>query len=175
MPSERSGAVEVVLDADDRSFPNGLDTPTVESLVRTVVEAEGAALRTVTVVLTDHERVRPLNRDYLGHDYDTDVLAFSFAESDAEPFPTGDVQDPGAEDDDREPPALPTADGEVYVDVETAEERHTEFDATVEEEIRRYVIHGVLHLLGYDDKTEAGNQKMQDLEERYLQLDDAAA
>jgi ssRNA-specific RNase YbeY (16S rRNA maturation enzyme) len=37
------------------------------------------------------------------------------------------------------------------------------------------VIHGVLHLLGYDDKTEAGNQKMQDLEERYLQLDDAAA
>lgn len=173
MSSERSGTVDVVVDVD--KLPGDLDAPAVDSLVRGVVDGEGAVLRTVTVVLTDHERVRPLNRDYLGHDYDTDVLAFSFSESDAEPFPTGDAKSPDDTDDPAPPSASRAADGEVYVDVETAEERHTEFGASVEEEVRRYVIHGLLHLLGYDDTTEAGNAEMRDLEDRYLQTDDAAA
>ena len=173
MSSERSGTVDVVVDVDD--LPGDLDAPAVASLVRGVVDAEGAVLRTVTVVLTDHERVRPLNRDYLDHDYDTDVLVFSFPESAAEPFPTGDAKSPNDTDDPASPPTSRSADGEVYVDIETAEERHTEFEATVEEEVRRYVIHGLLHLLGYDDATEAGNAEMRDLEDRYLQTDDAAA
>lgn len=174
MPPESSGTVEVIPDADASILPADLDLSTIESLVRVVINDEGAVLRSVQVVLSDHARVRMLNRDYLGHDYNTDVLAFSFAETpgegDGETFPTGGT--PAAQDSDT-PSAGPPVEGEVYVDLETAAERHAEFGATIEEEVRRYVIHGVLHLLGYDDGSDAGNAEMRDLENHYLNRDGA--
>jgi rRNA maturation RNase YbeY len=99
------------------------------------------------VVLTDHETVRRLNQDYLGHDYNTDVLSFSLREQD------GDDVD---------------VEGEVYVDLDTANERHDEFDTSFEREACRYVAHGVLHLLGYDDATESGQQAMRAREDAAL-------
>jgi len=174
MPPESSGTVEVIPDADASTLPADLDLSTIESLVRVVIDEEGAVLRSVHVVLSDHDRVRALNRDYLGHDYHTDVLAFSFAEApgeaDGETFPTGGS--PAVHDGDNGSTG-PPVEGEVYVDLETAAERHGEFGATVEEEVRRYVIHGVLHLLGYDDGSDAGNAEMRDLENHYLDRDGA--
>lgn len=100
----------------------------------------------MSVVLSDHETVRRLNQSYLDHDYNTDVLSFSLREDDD----AADVE------------------GEVYVDLDTAAERHDEFDTTFEREAYRYVVHGVLHLLGYDDKTEEGQQTMREKEDQYL-------
>ncbi len=123
-----------------------LNEETIERLVRHVVETEGATLVHVSIVLTDHDTVRELNRAYLEHDYNTDVLSFSLLED-------GDSDE---------------VEGEVYVDLDTAEERHEEFDTSFEREAYRYVIHGVLHLLGYDDATEAGQQRMRCREDEYL-------
>jgi rRNA maturation RNase YbeY len=123
-----------------------LNEETLGRLIRHVVDAEGATLTHVSVVLSDHATVRRLNREYLDHDYNTDVLAFSLRE------------DPEGDD----------VEGEVYVDLDTAAERHEEFDASFEREAYRYVVHGVLHLLGYDDATEAGNQAMRSREDDYL-------
>jgi rRNA maturation RNase YbeY len=127
----------------------GLDESTLDRLVRHVVEEEGADLVHVSVVLSDHDTVRRLNQSYLDHDYNTDVLSFSLRE----------------EDDEAEPPPV---EGEVYVDLDTADERHAEFDTTFEREAYRYVTHGVLHLLGYDDATEDGQQAMRVREDQYL-------
>lgn len=125
-----------------------LPEDTLERLVRHVVDTEGASLVHVSVVLSDHETVRHLNRTYLDHDYNTDVLSFSLRG-----------------DDDTESMAV---EGEVYVDLDTAAERHEEFATSFEREAYRYVVHGVLHLLGYDDATEAGQQAMRKREDRYL-------
>ena len=57
----------------------------------------------------------------------------------------------------------------MYVDLDTAAERHEEFDTTFEREAYRYVVHGVLHLLGYDDATEDGQQTMRALEDEYVE------
>lgn len=126
-----------------------LDEDVLERLVCHVVDAEEARLVHVSLVLSDHDTVRRLNQTYLEHDYNTDVLSFSLRE-------------------DLNEAAETVAEGEVYVDLDTAAERHEEFDTSFEREAYRYVVHGVLHLLGYDDATEAGQQTMRDREDQYL-------
>ncbi|HHP7238839.1 rRNA maturation RNase YbeY [Longibacter sp.] len=133
--------VSIVLAHDSRT----VDTDRLTDLVHTVLDGEGRSLRHVSVVCADHETVRRLNREYLDHDYNTDVLSFSLAETDE------------------------AVEGEVYVDLDTAAERHDEFDTSYEVEVARYVAHGLLHLVGYDDGTASGNQKMHKLEDEYLQ------
>lgn len=124
-----------------------MDRETVERLIQYVLDEEDATLIHVSVVLSDHSTVRRLNAAYLDHDYNTDVLSFSMSGDD----------DPSD-----------AAEGEVYVDLDTAAERHEEFDTSFERETYRYVVHGVLHLLGYDDATEDGQQLMRAREDQYL-------
>lgn len=106
-------------------------------------------LASVSIVLADHAQVLQLNRDYLGHDYHTDVLSFDLS------APEGEA-----------------VEGEVYVDLDTAAERHREFDTAFETEALRYVAHGVLHLMGYDDATDEGKSIMRAFEDRYLRAAD---
>jgi len=124
-----------------------LDESTVERLIQHVFEEEGGSPVHVSVVLSDHDTVRRLNVAYLDHDYNTDVLSFSMREDEE---------------------AADAVEGEVYVDLDTAQERHDEFDSSFEREAYRYVVHGVLHLMGYDDATEEGQQAMREREDQYL-------
>jgi rRNA maturation RNase YbeY len=114
--------------------------------IRRVAEGEDARLAALTVVLTGHDDVLELNREHLEHDYVTDVLSFALSEDDA------------------------SVSGEIYVDLDTARERHEEFDASFEEEVHRYVVHGLLHLMGYDDRTSEGEAAMRRREDRYLRV-----
>jgi len=116
----------------------------LRALLRTVATGEDCTLGAVTVVLADHETVLRLNRDYLGHDYLTDVLSFDLSD--------------GPE----------RVDGEIYVDLDTASERHAEFNTTFEREVHRYAVHGLLHLIGYDDSSPEEQALMRRLEDRYL-------
>lgn len=125
-----------------------VDEAALKHLIRHVLSSEEASLVHLSVVLSDHETVRHLNRTYLDHDYNTDVLSFSLREVDE-----GESQ--GVE-------------GEVYVDLDTAAERHEEFDTSFEREVHRYVVHGLLHLLGYDDATTTAQQTMREREDQYL-------
>lgn len=122
----------------------GVDTDALRALIIYALQAEEAQVRQLTVILAGRELVLRLNRQHLGHDYPTDVLAFPFSEEEG------------------------AVEGEIYVDLDTAAERCDEFGATPAEEARRYVLHGLLHLLGYRDKTEAGRRTMRTLEDRYL-------
>lgn len=123
-----------------------VDTAALAQVVQRVIDGERARVGYLAIVLTDHDTVHGLNRTYLQHDYRTDVLSFDLSES--------------------EDPSL--IDGEVYVDLDTALERHDEFGASFEDEVSRYVVHGILHLLGYDDAMPEGKTSMHALEDRYL-------
>lgn len=124
-----------------------LDADTVSTTVQRVLDGEEVAARDVSIVLADHATVLDLNRAWLNHDYTTDVLSFNL---DEEALSEGFVE------------------GEVYVDLDTAAERAPEFDTTFEAEALRYVVHGVLHLVGYDDATPDEKATMHALEDRYL-------
>ncbi len=129
-----------------------LDEAAVRALAEHVLRAEGCALRYLGVILADHATVRTLNRLHLDHDYETDVLSFPLAPDDESARAEG----------------ARAVDGEVYVDLDTAAERHAEFEETFETEALRYVAHGLLHLIGYDDADAAGRRRMRRLEDRYL-------
>ena len=128
-----------------------LDEAAVYAAVRRVLDGEGFVVTDLSIVLTDHGTVRALNRKWLGHDFDTDVVSFPLDEGAA---------------------ACHEVDGEVYVDLDTAAERAPEFGAAFEEEALRYVVHGLLHLLGYDDTTDAERATMHRLEDLYLRAEE---
>lgn len=123
-----------------------LDEAAIQLAIARACTGESVTLRELTVVLADHETVLDLNRQWLQHDFETDVLSFSLSEEDEE----GVVE------------------GEIYVDLDTAAERCAEFDASFEREALRYVVHGLLHLMGYDDTTPDEKQQMHRLEDTYL-------
>ncbi|WP_263786145.1 rRNA maturation RNase YbeY [Salinibacter grassmerensis] len=147
MPPEYPEPLSIEQDHPSRE----LDAELLRHVIRHVVDAEEASLAHLSLVLTDHDTVRRLNQSYLDHDYDTDVLSFSLREG---PAPSEDSEE-GVE-------------GEVYVDLDTAAERHDEFDTSFEREAYRYVVHGLLHLIGYDDAQPSGQAKMREKEDQYL-------
>ena len=124
-----------------------LDEAGVRAVVAAVCAGEGVAVDSLGVVLADHQTVHDLNREWLGHDYETDVVSFVL---------------------DEEAQARGAVDGEVYVDLDTAAERAPEFGVTARHEALRYVAHGVLHLAGHDDATDEERAAMRALEDRYL-------
>ncbi len=124
-----------------------LDEAAVRAAVGRVVAGEEFRIADLSVVLAGHATVRALNRDWLGHDDDTDVVSFPL---DADALARREV------------------DGEVYVDLDTAAERAPEFGATFEGEALRYVVHGLLHLTGHDDATDDARAAMRRLEDHYL-------
>ncbi len=123
-----------------------LDEARLVALVEAVVDDTDRTFESLGVILADRETVLELNQTFLQHDYPTDVLSFLL------------------EADDGASPLQ----GEIYVDLDTASERHEEFGSSFEDEAFRYVIHGLLHLLGYEDDSDAAKQQMHDLENRYL-------
>lgn len=138
-------AIEIVLDHPSRT----VDEARLRGALKALLAGENRTAAEVAVVFTDHATVRELNVQYLGHDYDTDVLSFWLGD--------GEPTDPAA-----------PLEGEVYVDLDTAAERCAEFDADYEAEAVRYALHGVLHLCGYDDATPEEKATMHRLEDRYL-------
>ncbi|MEM6327030.1 MAG: rRNA maturation RNase YbeY [Bacteroidota bacterium] len=124
-----------------------LGTEAVQAAAQRVAEGEGVRWTEVNVILADHTLVRDLNRDWLGHDWNTDVVSFPLNDDDA---------------------ARGGIEGEVYVDLDTAREVAPEHGATFEHEALRYVVHGLLHLAGHDDATNEERAAMRELEDRYL-------
>lgn len=100
------------------------------------------SIKEVNIILTDDEYVRRLNRDYRKIDSPTDVLSFSM-------------------DEDK-------VWGDVYISLDTAKRQAEERGWDLETEVRFLAIHGILHLIGYNDEDEEGYFKMMELTEKLL-------
>ena len=107
----------------------------------------------VNVCFVDDSEIRQLNRDYLSHDYATDVVTFPMR-----------TEGKPVEGDPLDGDLL----GEVVVSVDTARTSAHSRGVDYPVELALYAIHGTLHLLGYDDKDAAGRRKMRRAERIYL-------
>ncbi|MHC4605863.1 MAG: rRNA maturation RNase YbeY [Planctomycetota bacterium] len=116
-----------------------------ERIVRAVLRGEKAGKHPLSLVFVTDRRIHALNRAFLRHDRPTDVIAFAFDD----PAPGG-------------------VRGEVVVSAERAAREARDRGIPVREEVLRYVAHGVLHVLGYDDRTPAKKKKMWARQEKYL-------
>ena len=120
-----------------------LDPDLVEKLVNQVLEGEKKRVQRLDIILTHAQRLCNLNREWKGADYDTDVLSFSLGHG-------------------------PMIEGEVYVSLDFAEQHCQAYGATFTQEACRYIVHGLLHLLGYHDGTPEEIQLMRTKEDEYL-------
>ncbi len=135
--------IDVLIDEDLE-----LEVGWLKNIAEQVLIAQGAdPSAELGLVITSQERVKQLNRDYLGRDEPTDVLAFSMLpESDRSPFVT--------------PPDGVLHLGEVIISYPQAVIQAGERGHSVKREIAILVIHGVLHLLGYQDESPELKRRM---------------
>ena len=99
----------------------------------------------IDIILTDKKFLNSLKKKYFNMDVFTDVMAFNLG-------------------DDK------NIDGEIYISIDDVLENSKLFSKTFNDEFKRIIIHGVLHLCGYDDKTKKEKENMTLLEEKYLLL-----
>lgn len=134
-------------------FQRLVDEAWVKLIVRQVLNAEGVAPPyEVSLVFTDSETVRRLNRDYRGVDEPTDVLAFyMLPQKEADPLFVV-------------PPDGVTRLGEVIISYPQAVEQAKEQGHSTERELALLIIHGILHLLGYDHEEPEEEHEMRERE-----------
>jgi len=113
--------------------------------IRAVAAGYGFATGDITYILCDDEKILAVNRQFLGHDYYTDVITFDYS-------------------------TKSKISGDVYISLDTVQSNAEMVGATFEQELYRILIHGVLHLTGQEDKTPEKRAEMTDKEEKALAL-----
>ncbi len=150
MPSVTEHVVRVSI---VEPFASSVSEARLESVARRVLEAEGLGAAELSVAVTDDETVRSLNREYAGEDAVTDVLSFSQREGEELAAPPG-----GA-------PLL----GEVIIAYPQSARQAQERGKSQEAEVARLLIHGILHLLGYDHGEPEEGRRMRAREEELVE------
>lgn len=109
-----------------------------------IFRKEGKVLDNLNYVFCSDKELLRINRDYLGHDYYTDIITFDLSGNNR-----------------------PTT-AEIYISVERVKENARQLGVPFKEELHRVIFHGVLHLCGYDDKNENMSRVMRERENFYL-------
>jgi probable rRNA maturation factor len=123
-----------------------VDRGRMRQAARAVLDGEGVAEAEISLAFVDNPTVHRLNKRYLDHDEPTDVLSFPLSE-----------------------PSARKLAGELVIGAEVARDQAAARGHDLQAELTLYVIHGLLHLCGFDDKTEAGAAEMRARERHYLQ------
>ena len=117
--------------------------------IEEVVRREGYRAGDINYIFCSSEYHRQMNRDFLGHDYYTDVITFEERE-----IRLGQR----------------VINGEVYIDVATVEDNAELYNSLPINEMRRILVHGALHLCGHKDKSPWAEKNMRRMENKYLKL-----
>lgn len=120
------------------------DEEVLQNWILETIESEGKQLASINLIICSDTYLLQLNRQYLSHDFFTDILTFGYADDPIE--------------------------GEIFISVERVKENAQERHLSISHELNRVIIHGVLHLCGYRDGDEAAKKVMTQKEDLYLDL-----
>ncbi len=113
--------------------------------IKAVAATYGKRVGEVGYMFVDDEKILEVNREYLGHDYYTDIITFDYDE--------GDV-----------------INGDIVISLDTVRSNAEQLGKPYDEELHRVIIHGILHLCGINDKGKGEREIMEAAENRALQL-----
>ena len=113
--------------------------------VKAVAASYGKRVGEIAYIFVDDEKILEVNRQYLGHDYYTDIITFDYCE--------GDV-----------------ISGDLFISLDTVRTNAEQVGATYEEELHRVIIHGILHLCGINDKGPGEREIMEAAENKALAM-----
>lgn len=122
-----------------------LDERSTTAWLRRVAEKHGRRVGDINYIFCNDEEILALNRQYIGHNYYTDHIGFDYS-------------------------AGRILSGDIYVGIETVETNAALFNKTYDNELRRVIVHGLLHLVGIKDKTPEERAEMETAEDEALSL-----
>jgi probable rRNA maturation factor len=115
----------------------------LKSIIVRVIGKENRVSGDLSFIITDDSTIRKINVQFLEHDYDTDVITFNYNEHNF-------------------------VNGEVYISLDTVKVNAANYNVSLNRELSRVIIHGVLHLVGFDDKTKEQKAVMRGMEDLWL-------
>ena len=114
--------------------------------IKSTSESEGYKIGDLNYIFCSDEYLLEINRQYLQHDYYTDIITFDNSEEEGK------------------------LEGDIYISVERVRDNATDLNIDFELELRRVLIHGLLHLVGFEDTTDELKQQMREKEDACLFL-----
>jgi len=128
---------------DDLEFTLSNETAITEWL-NTVSDKEDQLVSDLNIIFMSDDKLLEINKKFLNHDYYTDVITF-----------------PGYDE---------VLSGEIYISIDRVTENAADLEVEFEQELHRVILHGLLHILGYNDKSEDEIVEMRGKEDFYLAL-----
>ena len=122
-----------------------LITPNTSQWLENIIISEGKKLGEINYIFCDDEYLLKVNQDFLAHDYYTDIITFDYVKG-------------------------KTISGDIFVSLPRIFDNASTLSKNFEDEFHRVLAHGILHLCGYKDKTEADEKQMRSKEDFYLSL-----
>lgn len=145
----------------------------LEEVVCRVLSEEQIDRASISIAIVDDAQIHAVNREFLGHDYPTDVISFLLSSEDG--TTSKSIDTPQSISDESVPASDEVVlgqaiEGEIVVSVETAAREAGVHGWSPEAELLLYVVHGLLHLCGYDDLTDDARPLMRSREREMLGL-----
>lgn len=111
--------------------------------ITTIVENNKKEVGEISYIFCSDEQLLEINKEFLNHDYYTDIITFDYSEADI-------------------------VSGDLFISIDRIKDNAKTLDVLYQEELHRVIIHGILHLLGFKDKTDEESQNMRLLENECL-------
>ena len=121
------------------------DRKRLKSFLLETAASKGRVLKSLNIIFCDDEHLLSINRQFLKHDYYTDIITF-----DLSPSKKGEIE------------------AELYISIDRVRDNASSMEISSVVELHRVVFHGLLHLLGHGDKTQKDKQAMRVLEDKLL-------
>lgn len=116
----------------------------IHQFVKHLLQELNLSLDSLELNFISSSEIKDINKKYLSHDYSTDIITFNYSDSQKK------------------------IDGEIFISIDDAKQNANKFKVSFIEEIGRLILHGILHLIGYDDLTPEERKKMKIIENRLL-------
>jgi rRNA maturation RNase YbeY len=117
----------------------------ITSWIKSVIEYEGKSPGDISFIFCSDEYLLEMNKKYLKHFYYTDVITFDYGEKNL-------------------------VSGDIFISLDRIRDNSKEYNVSFDVELNRVLIHGVLHLLGYEDKNSKSKEMMTFKEDYYLNM-----
>lgn len=130
--------------AEDVMLPS-IEKRKISKWIKDVAAGYGKKTGDIAYIFCNDEKILEINRQYLQHDYFTDIITFDYTE--------GDV-----------------ISGDIFISLDTVKSNSEELNQLFQDELHRIIIHGILHLCGHDDKTPELRKSMTIMEDKALEM-----
>tara|TARA_Y100001936_G_scaffold236659_1_gene266324 strand:- start:6550 stop:6984 length:435 start_codon:yes stop_codon:yes gene_type:complete len=134
----------IINNFDDQYHYN---TEVIENIILKISESEKKMVESINFIFSDDNHLNDLKIKYFNKDQYTDVIAFNLEQENH------------------------LIDGEIYISMDRVIENAARFSCSINDELKRIMIHGLLHLMGYQDKHKHDKEKMTELENQYIKID----